>query len=143
MSKSATRHSRTITDDTRISMEASVDNLTRGLESASKFGQCNLEAVVESSKIAAKAAESLGAEIVAYSKKAYEEGMAAVKQLSACRTVSELVEKQAAFGKTSFENFVAEAARLNEMYVAAAKDACAPLNARLTAAADIVKGYRA
>ena len=65
--------------------------------------------------------------------------MAAAKELSACRTVSEFVEKQAAFGKASFENFVAEATRLNEMYVAAAKDACAPLNARLTAAADIVK----
>ncbi len=143
MRKSATKHVETFADDTRKTMEANVEKLTNGFESASAFSQDNIEAVVTSSKIATKAAESLGAELAAYSKKTYQEGLAAAKELTSCKSISELVEKQAAFGKISFESFVAEAAKLNEMYVAAAKDACAPLNARLAAAVDIVKDYRA
>ena len=49
---------------------------------------------------------------------------------------------QTTLAKSSFEGFVAEATKLKEMYAAAAKDAFAPINARFTAAADMVKTYR-
>lgn len=143
MTKSATKHVETITADTQKTMEEGVEKITKGFETASAFGQENIEAVVTSSKIAAKAAESMSAEMAAYSKKAYEDSMAVAKELSSCRSVTEFVEKQTAFTKASFEGFVAEATRLNEMYAAAAKDAFAPLNARFTAAVEIVKDYRA
>ena len=81
----------------------------------------------------------MGAEIAAYSKKAYEDSMATAKELTACKSVTEFFEKQTAFGKTSIEGFVAEATRLNEMYAAAAKEAFAPLNARFTAAVEMAK----
>ena len=68
--------------------------------------------------------------------------MAAAKELTACKSAAEFVEKQTEFGKISIEGFIAEATRLNEMYAAAAKEAFAPLNARFTATADIVKDYR-
>jgi phasin family protein len=68
--------------------------------------------------------------------------MAAAQELTACKSLTEFVEKQAEFGKISIEGFVAEAAKLNEMYAAAAKEAFAPLNARFTAAAGIVEDTR-
>ena len=142
MSKSATKKVEEIAVETQKTMEEGVEKMTKGIENAATFGQENVEAVVTSSKIATKAAESMGAEIAAYSKKAYEDSMAAAKQLTACKSVTEFVEKQTEFGKVSVEGFVAEAAKLNEMYAAAAKEAFAPLNARFTAAADIVKDYR-
>lgn len=142
MSKSATKQAETMAAEAQKSMEEGVEKLTKGLETASAFGQDNIEAVVTSSKIAAKAAESLSAELAAYSKKTYEDGMAAAKELTSCKSVSEFVERQTAFTKASFEGFVAEATKLNEMYAAAAKDAFAPLNARFTAAVEIVKDYR-
>ncbi len=123
-------------------MEEGVEKMTKGIENAASFGQENVEAVVTYSKIATKAAESMSAEIAAYSKKAYQDSMAAAKELTACKSVGEFVEKQTEFGKISIESFVAEAAKLNEMYAAAAKEAFAPLNARFTAAAGIVKDYR-
>ena len=116
--------------------------MTTGIGNAASFGQENVEAVVTSSKIATKAVESMGAEIAAYSKKACEDSMAAAKELTTCKSVSEFVEKQTEFGKVSVEGFVAEATRLNEMYAAAAKEAFAPLNARFTAAVDMTKDYR-
>ncbi len=142
MSKSATKKVEEITVETQKTMEEGVEKMTKGIENAATFGQDNVEAVVTSSKIATKAAESMSAEIAAYSKKAYQDSIAAAQELTACKSVTEFVEKQAEFGKVSIEGFVAEAAKLNEMYAAAAKEAFAPLNARFTAAADIVKDYR-
>lgn len=141
MTKSA-KKIETITAEAQKTMEEGVQKMTQGLETATVFGQENVEAVVTSSKIAAKAAETMGAEIAAYSKKAYEDSMAAAKELTTCKSVSEFFEKQTAYGKSSIEGFVAEATKLNEMYAAAAKEAFAPLSARFTAAVETVKDYR-
>ena len=133
MSKSATKKVEEIAVETQKTMEEGVEKMTKGIENAASFGQESVEAVVTSSKISTKAAESLSAEIAAYSKKSYEDSMAAAKELTTCKSVSEFVEKQTEFGKISIEGFVAEATKLNEMYAAAAKEAFAPLNARFTA----------
>ena len=143
MTKAATKQVEEFTAETKKAMEEGVEKMSQGFEDASKFGQDNVEAVVASSKVIAKAAEEMNAEIVAYSKKNYEDGMAAAKELGAVKSVSEFFEMQTSLAKTSFEGFVAEATKLNEMYAAAAKDAFAPINARFTAAADMVKTYRA
>ncbi|MHA1529938.1 MAG: phasin family protein [Alphaproteobacteria bacterium] len=141
--KHTTKKVEEIAVETRKTIEEGVGKMTKGIDNATVFGQDNVEAVVTSSKIATKAAESMGAEIAAYSKRAYEDSMTAAKELTACKSVTEFVEKQTEFGKAAIEGFVAEAARLNEMYAAAAKDAFAPLNARFTAATGIVTDYRA
>ena len=143
MTKSATKKVEEITLDAQKTMEDGVQKMTKGIEGVTAFGQENTEAVTMSSKIAAKAAETMGAEIAAFSKKAYEDSMAVAKDLTACKSPTEFFEKQTAFSKTSIEGFVAEATKLNEMYAAAAKEAFAPLNARFTAAIDTAKDYRA
>jgi phasin family protein len=117
--------------------------MTKGIETLTTFGQENVEAVVASSKIAAKAAESMGTEIAAYAKKAYEDSLAAAKDLTTCKSVPELIQKQTAFAKVSVEAFVGEAAKLQDIYAAAAKEALAPLNARFCAAAEAAKDFRA
>ncbi len=142
MSKSTTKKIEDTTVEAEKTMEDGVEKMTKGIENATVFGQDNVEAVVTSSKIAAKAAEILGTEIAAFSKKTYEDNVAAAKELTDCKSVTEFVEKQTAFSKTSIEGFVAEATKLNEMYAAAAKEAFAPLNARFTAAVETVKDYR-
>ena len=142
MSKSATKKVEEIAVETQKTMEEGVEKMTKGIENAASFGQEYVEAVVTSSKIATKAAEGLSAEIAAYSKKAYEDSVAAAKELTTCKSASEFVEKQTEFGKISIEGFVAEATKLNEMYAAAAKEAFAPLNARFTAAVETAKDYR-
>ena len=143
MSKSTTKKIEDTTVEAQKTMEEGVEKMTKGIENAAVFGQDYVEAVVTSSKIATKAAETLGAEIAAFSKKTYEDNVAAAKELTDCKSVTEFVEKQTAFSKTSIEGFVAEATKLNEMYAAAAKEAFAPLNARFTAAVETVKEYRA
>ncbi len=135
--------SATVTTNAAKTVEAGVEKVSAGIESAATFGQDNIEAIVTSSKIAAKAAESMSTEIVAYSKRSYEDGLAAAKELSSCRSVTEFVEKQTSFTKASLETLVDEAGRLNELYAAAAKEVMAPLNARLSATVGAFTSYRA
>ena len=143
MSKAATKQVEDFTAEAKKTMEEGVEKMSKGMEDATKFGQDNVEAIVASSKVVAKAAEEMNAEIVAFSKKSYEDSMAAAKEFTAVKSVSELFEKQTEFAKASFEGFVAEATKLNDMYSEAAKNAFAPFNDRFTAAADMVKAYKA
>jgi phasin family protein len=143
MTKSTAKKVEETTIEAQKTMEAGIEKMTNGIESATTFGQENVEAIVTSSKITTKAAETVGAEIAAYSKKSYEDSMAAAKELTNCKSVSEFFEMQTAFGKASIEGFVAEATKLNDMYAAAAKEAFAPLNDRFTVASDTVKDFRA
>jgi phasin family protein len=143
MAKAATKQVEEFTAEAKKTVEEGVEKMTKGVEEATQFGQENVEALVASGKVFAKAAEEVNAELLAFSKKSYEDGMAAAKELTSVKSVTELFEKQTTFAKTSFDAYVAEATKLNELYTAAAKDAFAPINARLTAAADMVKTYQA
>ncbi len=141
MAKAATKNVEEFTAEAKKTMEEGVEKVTKGFEDATQFGQDNVEAMVASTKMMTKAAEELNAELTAYTKKSYQDNMAAAKELSSVKSVTEYFEKQTGFAKTSFENFVAEATKINEMYSDAAKSAFEPLNARFTAAADLVKTY--
>ena len=141
--KKTTSKVETLVDDAQKAANEQMEKVTKSLEDAAVFGQDNLDAIVKSSSIAVKAAEDLNSEFVSYSKKSIEEGVAAAKELTSVKSLPEFVEKQTDFAKTSLEGFMAQVARVNEMYLAAAKDVVEPLNARATVAADLVKSYRA
>lgn len=143
MVKNTQKQVEDIAAEAQKTMNEGVEKLTRGMEDAAQFGQENLEAVVASSKIAAKAHETVGAEVVAYSKKSYEDSMAAAKELTGSKSVSELIEKQTAFTKSAIEGFVAEATKINDIYTAAAKEAFEPLSQRFSAAVEVIKTSRA
>ncbi|MEM7188211.1 MAG: phasin family protein [Pseudomonadota bacterium] len=143
MTKAATKKVEDITAEAKKSMEQGVETMSKGLEEAAQFNQQNVEAIVASGKVFAKAAEEMNAEVLAFSKKSYEESMAAAKELTGAKTVSEFFEMQTNIAKSTFESYVAEATKLNDMYAAAAKSAFEPMAARFTAAADIIKSQRA
>jgi phasin family protein len=143
MNKIANEQVEEFTNEAKRSVEEGVERMSKGFEDVTQFSQDNVEAMVASGKVMAKVAEEMNAEVIAFSKKSYEDSMAAAKEIAAARSVSEFFEKKTSFAKTSFESFVAEATKLNEMYSQAAKEAFAPINARFTAAAEMVKTYRA
>lgn len=142
MNKITNQQVEDFTTEAKRSMEEGVERMSKGFEDVTQFGQDNVEAMVASGKVVAKAAEDMNAEMMAYSKKTYEDAMAASKELASAKSVPEFFEKNTSFAKASVESFVAQAARINEMYSAAAKDAFAPINARFTAAAEMVKTHR-
>jgi phasin family protein len=137
----ATAKVETFVADTQKTVTEQFEKLSKGLEGLTSFGQENVDAIVKSSEIAAKAAEGIGSEISAYSKKAFEDGVAAAQEFAAAKTMTELFEKQTAYAQSAFEGFVSQATKMNEIYVAAAKDITAPLGARVTAATEALKTF--
>jgi phasin family protein len=93
----------------------------------------NLEAVVASVTAATKGAEALGAQAMAYSKKAMEDQVAAAKSLTSARSVQEVVELQTAYAKNAFEAYIAEMTKASETVSASVKESFQPLNERVTA----------
>jgi phasin family protein len=137
----ATAKVETMVADTQKNVTEQFEKLSKGFEGLTTFGQENLDAVVKSSEIAAKAAEGIGTEIGAYSKKAFEDGVAAAQDFASAKTMTELFEKQTAYAQSAFEGFVSQATKMNEIYVAAAKDITAPLGARVNAATEAMKTF--
>ena len=137
----ATAKVETFVADTQKTVTEQFEKLSKGFEGLTTFGQENVDALVKSSEIAAKAAEGIGTEISAYSKKSFEDGVAAAQDFASAKTLTELFEKQTSYAQSAFEGFVSQATKMNEIYVAAAKDITAPLGARVTAATEALKSF--
>jgi phasin family protein len=137
----ATAKVETFVADTQKTVTEQFEKLSKGFEGLTSFSQENVDAFVKSSEIAAKAAEGISTEIGAYSKKSFEDGVAAAQDFASAKTVTELLEKQTAYAQSAFEGFVSQATKMNEIYVAAAKDISAPLGARVSKATEALKSF--
>lgn len=141
--KKTTVQAEDMINEAQKTFEANAEKFGKGFEEVSAFGQENLDAMVKSTEIATKAAEDLNADIQAFSKKSFDESVAAAKDIATAKTPTELFEKQAAFATAAFEGFMAQAAKWNEAMAAATKEASAPMAARVNAASDMAKNYSA
>lgn len=100
----------------------------------SGFSKENIDALVASTNAAAKGAEQISAEVMAYSKKSVEDALAAVKTLSGAKNLREYFDLQNSLAKDSYDNFVSEAGRFSEMYMKLANDIFEPVNSRMATA---------
>jgi len=135
--------------------KATVDQVTTAANTAFKDGvektlaamadvnthsKKNLEAVVASVSAAAKGAEALSAQAVAFSKSAFETHVNAAKTLAAAKTPQEVVELQTAYAKSTFETYVGEIGRMSETFAVSFKESLKPLNERVN---DVVGSFQA
>jgi phasin family protein len=139
----ATQTIEAIAADTQKAAKEQFEKVAAGVEKLTAFNQENFDAVVKSSEVATKAAEGFGTEMSAYSKKAFEDSVAAAQDFASAKNVTELFEKQSAFAKASFEGFVKQSSKFNDMFAATAKDVTSPLNARVGAATEAMKSFSA
>ena len=119
--------------------KAAVEKSTLLVAEANEFAKGNLEAVVESSKIAAKGLESFGQDAAEYSRKSFETATATLKSMSAVKSPTELFKLQSDFFKTSFDSYVAEASKNTEALMKLAGEAAQPLSNRVAVAAEKAK----
>jgi phasin family protein len=119
-----------------------VEKSLAGLNEANAYSKKNLEAVIASVTAAAKGAEALGAETIAFSKSAIENQVAAAKSLSGAKSVQEVVELQTTFAKSALEAYIAQMTKASEIVSASMKDSLKPLNERVTAAVERLQAAR-
>lgn len=141
--KTTTAAAETMVADAQKSLNEGMEKMTKGFEGAAAFGQENVDAVIKSSEIAAKAAEGIGSEISAFSKKSFEDSIAAAQDFASAKTVTELFEKQSAFAQSAFDTFVKQSTKMTEILTSATKDIAAPISARATAATESAKTFTA
>lgn len=108
-------------------------------EQISESAKANMEAVVESSRIAAAGARDLGQEMLASSKSGVEHASAAVKTLAEAKSPTEFFQIQSDLAKTSFDRMVAESSKLTEQFVKFAGEAVQPLSNRASINVEKIK----
>lgn len=117
-----------------------VDKALTALTDVNTHSKKNVEAVIASVSAAARGAETLGAQAVAYSKAAFESQVNAATALASAKSPQELFELQTAFARTAFEGYVSQLGRFSETFSASVKDSLKPINERVT---DVVGSLQA
>jgi len=116
---------------TKEQVEKASQNFFKGYGEFASLGKENLEALVQSSTIAVRGAESFGKEWMGFAQAVAEQNVAAFQSLVAARTFKEVVELQNTWAKKAFDTAVVESTRLSEMGVKTANDAFEPIKARV------------
>lgn len=109
-----------------------VEKTMAAINEANSHSKKNLEAVVASVTAAAKGAETVGAQAMAFSKKAFDEQVAAARSLAGAKSVQEVVELQTTLARSFLESYMAEVGKLTETVSGSVKDSMKPLNERVT-----------
>lgn len=118
------------------------DKSAASLTEMNAQGKQNLEAMVASAAAAQKGVEALSAQSVAFTKKSWEDGVAAAKSMSQARSIQELLELQTTWAKSATEAYLAEVTRATEVVTASVKDSFQPINERVTASVEKFQAAR-
>ena len=87
-------------------------------DSVKLLGKEQFEAVSAAAAAVTKGWQSIAAETTDYSKKSFEKSRILAEKLIAVKKIDEAIQLQSDFAKTAYEDFVAEATKLGELYSA-------------------------
>ena len=125
--------------DAQARTQATMEKSAKLFEDMIAFSKDNLEAVVESSKIAAKGAESLGQGAADYAKRSFETATQTLQTLSAVKSPTEFMKLQSDFARSAFDSMVTETSRSTETMMKLAGEIAQPLSNRFAVAAEKMK----
>jgi phasin family protein len=92
-----------------------------------KAGKAAFDMALNALGIWTKGAQTMTVEVIDYARKSAESSAAAWEKLLGAKTLDSALAVQSEFARSSYEEFVAEAAKLGEIYVEFAREAYAPL----------------
>lgn len=123
--------------------KAGVEKSTKAVEELSDLAKGNVEALVESGRIAAKGIESLGQGAAEYGRMTFEKASAAMKSLTAAKTPAEFFQLQSELLSSNLDAFAKESAKSAEAMLKLAGDIAQPLSTRASIVSDKVKSIAA
>jgi hypothetical protein len=106
-------------------------------EDMEKMGKKSVDMALTSFGAWSKGAQAIAVELVDYSKKSTEGCTAAWEKLMGAKSVEKAMEVQSEYLKSSYEDFVAEATKLGELYADLAKEAYKPFDGVFAGAASV------
>ena len=137
--KTTTAKADTVFADATARAKGAVDKSQKMLGEMNDFSKGNLEAIVESSKIAARGIEAMSQDAVAYAKKSFEDAAAAARQIASVKSPTEFMKLQSDYVRTSFDAMVAHTSKSTEAMLKLAGEVAQPISNRVSLAAEKVK----
>jgi phasin family protein len=105
-------------------------------EELADLTRANVEALVESGRVAAEGARSIGQDVVAKSRENVEQAADVIRTLAEAKSPTEYLQLQSDLARASFDRAVSETSKLTESLVKLAGEAFQPLSNRASANAE-------
>lgn len=109
------------------------------VKDVTEFNKDNLEAVVESGKIAVKGVQTAAQTAADFTRKNFEATTSMLKTVAAVKSPTELLKLQSDFAKSQFEGAVAEMSKSSEFTLKLMGEMFQPISNRYSVAAEMVK----
>ena len=123
-------------------MADTAETTKKTVENATAKAQAQAEKIQAAGAQAVREGMALTKQAAAYSRKSWEDGVAAAQQLTQARSVQEMIELQTSFTKSAIELYVAEMNKAAEVMTASVKDSFKPINERVTASVEKFQAAR-
>ena len=105
----------------------------KNFEEVQNVGKEGVEAFIAAATAMAKGYQAMAQEVAEYSRKSLELSTQTFEKAVTARSIERVLEVQQGYAKEAYEAALAQANKLGELYVAAAKDAYKPFEANLAA----------
>ena len=102
---------------------------------ANPFGANPFEAFTTVTVPSTKGLEAIAAETTDYSKKSFEKSRALFDKLNGVKKIDEAIQLQSDYAKSAYDDFMAHATKIGELYSSLAKEAFKPINGASSVAA--------
>lgn len=135
----ASDKARTFFADASSKAKSAFEKSGETMKDAAEFNKANLEAVVESGKIAAKGMQTAAQTAAEYGRKNFEATTAMFKTAAAVKSPTELFKLQGDFAKSQFEGAVAEMSKSTEFGMKLMSEMFQPISNRYTVAVEKMK----
>ena len=134
--EAATKQYEQAVEMTKQQVEKTSNAVFKGYDEVTTFNKANIDAVVQSSTIAAKGVESLSRELFDFAQQQLETNVATTKKLFGAKTLREVFDLQADFARQNFDKMLAESAKVTEMSVKVANEAMQPIQTQTNTAVE-------
>lgn len=100
--------------------------MVKNFEDLQQASKDNVDLALKSMGALSKGTQAIAVEVADYSKKAFEDGTAALEKLFGVKSFEKAIEVQTEFAKTAYEGFVAKAFKIGGLYADLAKESYKP-----------------
>ena len=108
------------------------DKMAKGFDDMQKLGKDNLDATMKSFGGLSESAQAIAVQMADYSKKSFEDGSKALERLFGAKTLEQVIQIQTDFAKTTYDDFIARATKIGELYSDLAKETYKPFESYLS-----------
>ena len=119
--------------------KSAIERNTRFAEELTELGRGNVEALVASTKVAARGLETIGQEVAEFGRRSFEDASAAMRGFADVKSPADFFRLQTEFARSQFDNVVSESSKLSEKMIKLAGDVAEPVANRANVAAERVR----